>query len=457
MKKIRLNLFLPLFLPFVALYSQVTTIENLKTSISIYQNGLGLINQKFEALLPENITTLLYNNIPNTIDPRSVLLKFDGTIFEQTILPPKDNYQSFLEKLIGKEISFLSKTNIETKGIVISVIGNTVFLKREQNTIVIPDAAEYIIAGKDITFVPQKNTELQFLLKPKKGGKNTFELNYLAENFSWECNYSLFLDDDEKNISIIGWAIVSNKTNTFFKDANLQLIAGEVLRTFYDRRDLYTTKMASSPDLLRESDIKPETLFEYYTYHIPAKVELPPNQPKQFKIIEATKVPVTKTYKFEFTEGSAQQKIKGNPSVLIQFNNSERNNLGIPLPNGTVNVYQNQKGTTTLLGQTSVTSIPKDELALLEVGKAFNVVVEVTPTKFKRLSEKTFQAGYTATIRNHKNEEIEVQVVYNNNSPFELNESTIEPEKITSSSLIFKIIVPKNASKTFSFSVNFSY
>lgn len=441
-------------------HSQISSIEYQQTTISIFRNGLGLINTKFNKNLPNYKTIVLIDSIPNSLDPHSIFLNFDGKILEQSVFLPRDNFRSLMEKFIGKEITFISKENIQIKGILNSILGKTVFLKNDQSTIVIPDATNYIMFVNDMFFPPKETTHIEFTIIPKKSGTNFFELCYLANNFSWECNYSIYLDEDEKFSSLMAWAIVYNNTNISFKSVKLYLVAGEISRVNYPPIGYSPKEMLAERSFRAENNQsfnESEKFFEYYTYPIPFTIDLQANQPKQFKILESNKVPVTKNYKIEFTEGSFQQKKQDNPLVSIKLENTDENNLGIPLPYGIANVYKKFKGINTLIGQTKLNSTPKNESINLDIGKAFDVVFEVEQTKFKKISEKNYQVSYNVTIRNHKNDEVPIQIIYNNNYPFELIKYSLEPTDITASSIIFAIKIPKNSSKVFSFSVNYSF
>ena len=64
---------------------------------------------------------------------------------------------------------------------------------------------------------------------------------------------------------------------------------------------------------------------------------------------------------------------------MLNFNNSEENNLGIPLLEGTVRVFEDDReGKLQFIGDDSIDHTPKDETISLFIGPAFAVVCERT-------------------------------------------------------------------------------
>ena len=69
--------------------------------------------------------------------------------------------------------------------------------------------------------------------------------------------------------------------------------------------------------------------------------------------------------------------LKDPVQVRIQFKNAEASSLGMPLPAGTVRVYQgDSKGRVQFIGEDHVEHTPKDENVDLHIGNAFDVVEE---------------------------------------------------------------------------------
>ena len=84
--------------------------------------------------------------------------------------------------------------------------------------------------------------------------------------------------------------------------------------------------------------------------------------------------------------------------VFYRFKNDEKSNLGMPLPAGTVRVYQaDSKGGVQFAGEDTISHTPKDEQVRIYVGDAFDVVCERKQMDYKKLSYNHLRNG----ISNH--------------------------------------------------------
>jgi hypothetical protein len=99
--------------------------------------------------------------------------------------------------------------------------------------------------------------------------------------------------------------------------------------------------------------------------------------------------------------------------VMLEFQNGEEEGLGVPLPRGTLRVYKRDvDGSTLLVGEDAIDHTPKDEQVRLYVGDAFDIVGERVQTDFKaEYDEDWIEESYEITLRNHKEEDVEVRVV----------------------------------------------
>ena len=81
--------------------------------------------------------------------------------------------------------------------------------------------------------------------------------------------------------------------------------------------------------------------------------------------------------------------------VYYRFKNDQKSQLGMPLPAGTVRVYQaDSKGGVQFVGEDSITHTPKDETVKIYVGNAFDVVCERKQTDYKKLASNLYEMEY---------------------------------------------------------------
>jgi hypothetical protein len=160
-----------------------------------------------------------------------------------------------------------------------------------------------------------------------------------------------------------------------------------------------------------------EAISEYHLYTLQRPTNIQENETKQISLLTAAGATVEKvfevdgqSYYFQNAQ-SPGQPAKEPVKVLIKFKNVEANSLGVPLPAGTVRVYQgDSKGRVQFIGEDHIDHTPKDETVSLHIGNAFDVVAERKQTDFQRLGSHSVEVEYEVSLRNHKPDPITVFV-----------------------------------------------
>ena len=160
-----------------------------------------------------------------------------------------------------------------------------------------------------------------------------------------------------------------------------------------------------------------EAISEYHLYTLERHTNIQNNETKQISLLAAAGAAVEKVFEVDgqsYYYQNAQspgQPTKEPVKVLIKFKNAEANSLGVPLPAGTVRVYQgDSKGRVQFIGEDRIDHTPKDETVSLHIGNAFDVVAERKQTDFQRLGPHNVEVEYEISLRNHKPDPITVFV-----------------------------------------------
>jgi hypothetical protein len=220
---------------------------------------------------------------------------------------------------------------------------------------------------------------------------------------------------DDKAADLDGWVTVTNGSGTSFRNARLQLVAGDLNRirqTLNEARmDLAAEKVAAAPAMAQES------FSEYHLYTVGRKTTINNSETKQVSMLTGTGVPIQKRYvvdgqQFYYRNANHPgSPIKDVVQVYYQFKNEERAGLGMPMPAGNVRVYQSDsKGGVQFVGEDRIDHTPKDETLRLHIGNAFDVVCERKQIDFERIAGSTFEVEYEITLRNHKAAPVTVEV-----------------------------------------------
>jgi hypothetical protein len=140
--------------------------------------------------------------------------------------------------------------------------------------------------------------------------------------------------------------------------------------------------------------------------------------------------------------------------VFYRFKNDANAGLGMPLPGGTVRVYQNDaNGAAEFIGEDTIEHTPKGETVRVNVGNAFDVVCERKEMDYKRLSNNTAEMEYQIAIRNHKDSAVTVQVREPVGGTWDVENSNINWTKLDANTIGFDVPVGKGGSATLHYRV----
>ena len=98
--------------------------------------------------------------------------------------------------------------------------------------------------------------------------------------------------------------------------------------------------------------------------------------------------------------------------VYLDFQNSAANNLGVPLPQGIVRVYKaDPSGAQQFIGEDRIDHTPRGERVRIKMGEAFDVVGDRRQMDYDIISGCVSESAWEITVRNHKDQSVEVEVV----------------------------------------------
>jgi hypothetical protein len=147
--------------------------------------------------------------------------------------------------------------------------------------------------------------------------------------------------------------------------------------------------------------------------------------------------------------------------VMLEFENSEEAGLGVPLPKGTTRVYKKDvDGATLLIGEDAIDHTPRDERVRLYIGDAFDIVGERVQTDFRvEYDEDWMEESFEITLRNHKDEDVEIRVVEHmfRWSEWEIIEQSHEHDKLDAQTIEFRVPVEADGETTVTYTVRYEW
>jgi hypothetical protein len=426
-------------------------------AVTIYNVDLGLVKDQRKIKLPLGTDELRFMDVAAMIVPESVHIKSlvnpdSLNILEQNyeydLLSPK----KLLDKYVGKDVKLYYKNP---------------YTEREEiftATLLSNNDGPVFRIGDDITFghpgriifpgVPESlisKPTLVWLLENSLSEEQKVEASYLTNGINWRADYVVTLNDRDDMADLSGWVTINNKSGTTYRNAKLKLVAGDVNRVRdegkYDRRMPRAAEMAA---MKAEPQFKEQEFFEYHIYTLQRPATVKDNQTKQISLVNADNIQVRKELvlrgaKYYYFSQYGDDGTKQKAGVFIEFRNIKENNLGIPLPKGTVRVYKHDsEGSLQFVGEDSIDHTPKDEKIMIKLGEAFDVVAGRKQTDWKKLASDTYEAAFEISLRNHKKEDVIVKVIEPIPGDWTMINSSHEYKKSEAFTAVFNIPVPKN-------------
>jgi hypothetical protein len=402
-----------------------TAQEQTALAVTIYNSDLALVKDARKVKLKQGDNHLAWKEVSARIQPETALLRsLEGKRFnllEQNfdfdLLTP----QKLLEESVGEQVRVL-RVNPST-GLEQSETA-TILAANDGVVLKFADRVETGVPGRlGFASVPaglRDRPTLSMQLKAEQAGLQGMELSYLTGGLGWKADYVAELTGKEDSLDLNGWVTLTNTSGAAYRDARLQLVAGDVNRVQPEVRPVPMMKammaMADAAPAMQE-----EALFEYHLYTLDRPTTILDQQTKQVALLSAQKVPVAKEYVLRGADyyyrvqyGDLGSKLKA--GVFVEFDN-KGDQMGIPLPKGIVRVYKRDKsGGAQFIGEDHIDHTAKNETVRLKLGEAFDITADKKQTHYQQIANYggrggVFETAYQIEIRNAKSEKITVKVI----------------------------------------------
>jgi hypothetical protein len=399
-----------------------TTLEDqTELAVTVYNSDIALVRDVRSLTLARGTSDLRFMDIAATINPATVHFRSLSEPSRVHVLEQNYEYdllepEKLLHKYVGRDVTLVrtrQDKDEEVKARLLSYNGAPVW--RIGKEIVTGMQADHIRFPELPESLYSRPT-LIWTLENGGAARHRVEASYLAGKLSWNADYVLTVARDDKSADVDGWVTLANNSGTSFRNARLQLVAGDLNRV----RQAFGRMAADEVRAERSAAAAPmsqEAFSDYHLYTLARKTTINDSETKQVSMLGGTGVPVQKRY---VVEGNAfyyrnvnhpGAPIKDIVQVYYQLKNEERGGLGMPMPAGVVRVYQaDSTGGVQFVGEDRIGHTPKDETLNLKIGNAFDVVCERNQVDFQKIAANVYEVEYEITLRSHKSSAITVQV-----------------------------------------------
>ena len=395
-------------------------------AVTIYNSNVALVRDVRALSIPSGTSDVHFVDIAATVNPATV--HFRSLTEPSRVRVLEQNYEydllepeKLLRKYVGRDVT-LVRTRTEGGA---SRDDEVQARLLSFNTAPVWEIGGQIVTGLPATHVKFPSVPDNLYSRPtliwtvdNTGSlRHRVETSYLAGSLSWSADYVLTVARDDRAADVDGWVTVVNKSGTAFRNASLQLVAGDLHRVLDAVGGMKAMDAVRSEMAAAAAQMTQEAFSDYHLYTLARRTTVNNSETKQVSMLGATGFPVQKRYVVDgqaFYYRNVQHPgapIKDVVQVFYQFTNDQKSGLGLPMPAGTVRVYQSDsRGGVQFVGEDRIDHTPKDETINLKIGNAFDVVCERKQTDFQRISPNVYEVGYEITIRNHKTVPVQVEV-----------------------------------------------
>ncbi|MCH7702545.1 MAG: DUF4139 domain-containing protein [Planctomycetes bacterium] len=450
--------------------------------------GYAVVKQERDINLANVVSTIRFSDVAAQIDPTTVtfasLTDPEGThVLEQNFQFDLVSTAKLMERFIDRPISVeqsLGDSMVTFSGTLLSTAGGLV-LRQD-------DGSVQVINGYSNVRFPElpggliTRPTLVWQVATGEPGAHRVRVTYETAAITWWADYNLvFAEGQDANsgtLDISAWASILNQSGATYRNAKLKLIAGEVHRA--PRPEMKGRGMLRSLGYvdaeLAPAGFKEKSFFEYHLYTLGRPTTLPDNSTKQIELFPP--VPGVTCERVLVYYGLANRYwgygtsamtdrnygTQGNTKVdtYLQFENSEANGMGMPLPSGRVRVSKLDPEDQSLefIGEDVIDHTPKDETVLIKMGSAFDVVGERKQIDFAvDTRRRTMDEEIEIKIRNHKDERVSVIVKENlyRWANWNIARKTHAFKKMDSRTIHFPVDIKKDGEVTIRYTVHYSW
>lgn len=449
-----------------------TLADQQAVAVTIYNGDLALVKDVRRVSLPKGESLLALREVSAKMMPETALLRsLDDSgglrVMEQNfdfdLLTPR----KLLEKYVGRAVQVVRvhpQTGAETlePARVLAANGGVVLRMGNRIETGVPGRLVYPDVPENLRDRPTLVTQLV----SADGGARKVELSYLTTGLSWQADYVAELSAADDRLDLSGWVTLNNQSGATYDQARLQLVAGDVHRVA--RRvperivmEARLLKAAAEPQMAEES------LLDYHLYTLDRPTTLRENQVKQVALLSGSDIPAGKeyvlrggAYYYRGRHGELGKKLRA--AVFLEFVNSKKSGLGLPLPMGILRVYKKDSaGNAQFVGEDRIDHTPRNEKVRLRLGDAFDVTADRTQTDFKKIAagphEAVVESAYRIELKNARTEPVVVKVEEPMPGDWEMVQESLRHRKQDARTATWQVTVPAEGKAVLTYRVRVRY
>ncbi|HEX5031177.1 MAG TPA: DUF4139 domain-containing protein [Candidatus Eisenbacteria bacterium] len=410
-------------------------------SMSVYNDNLALVRDRRQFVIKSGISELRFTDVAATTEPTSVRLRPLGKrsieVLSQDFRYDLATADRLLDRYLNREIEAVSTNDQIKHGTLLSYDGTSIVLRETPGTVLVMNRAEIRqIALREPAEGLITRPSLVWRIRSNGAGTEPLEVSYLASSISWRADYVATLEPNLKGLDLQGWASIENHSGTAFENTKLDLVAGSIHRASSPPMPMMDRGVAASQAKGGFEQFQERSFSEYHVYELPQRVTLGKDEVKQLGLLEAKAVRSTPRYVYD-AQRDAQHVVS-----TVQFANSG-GDLGVPIPQGLVRLYQKDKDNTLrLVGEDQVAHTAVRDTVRLTIGTAFDVTAERRQTDQRQVTPRVMESAVEIKLTNQKAESIDVSVVEHSWGDWTITDASHKWRKVDANTFEFVVRCP---------------
>ncbi len=410
-----------------------------------------------------------FTDIAATIDPTSVRFEsltdpVNTTVVEQSFEYDLATADALLKRFIDRDIVCVDKSGQELTGILASYDNETIVLKDKAGST--QNVGRRSLQAMRLSEMPADlivKPTLVWKLRTQTPAKHETMLSYICGFVKWQADYVIEVVPGESDfLDVNGWVTVENTSGSTYPQAGLRLIAGDVRRVedpwAWTRRlgdaeknkeHLWLQGLSDFPgEPASDKKFVEQAFFDYHLYALNTPCTVADHQIKQLNLVKKQGIKASRRYVFD--PGDSQR----NLTIELLIKNEKENNLGMPLPKGSVTLQQRgSDGELAIIGQSEIDHTAVKEELTLRYGHALDVIGEHREVLVEKIG-KNQRITYETRIRNHKPGPVPVKCFGERLWPRgELREASLPHKLENSQTIYFEFTLPANAEQVIRYTI----
>jgi hypothetical protein len=416
----------------------------------VYSDGYVTVRRAHQQPVARGSSTVAVDPGAQQLDPATLILTDDGAELRGARFVQAAGADAALRRAIGRDIDFwmqLRDTAYFVRGRVLSLQPLAV---RVDGRVLFNLPGQPAFPESLVQYAPR----LELSVNTARA-LPALRYAYVTGGLGWSANFAIVVPRVGGGpATVTGTASIQNSGLTA-RGAEVQLAAGTINRAA--PRPMMRGRVMPLPPpmaqpsmaMVTEQAAVDEAVGETRLYTLPGRADLEPGVVTTAALFAPAQAEVAREFLFDPTRNPVEQWVdwadsNRHPEVQYRLARTAGTPFGeTPLPAGIVRVLApDAEGRLQVLGEANTEHTPRGRDLVVSTGTAFDVTADKVQTAFERRGERDVTVAYRMTIRNGKDESATAVVREEFPGRWEVQNSTVAAERVSSSGVRFSVPVP---------------